>query len=353
MSQVQNVNVTVPPAAQLGESSIAACLALLDGLPVRRGEIEAEAKTEPLMLANALVLSAKRGNVECVRRLLKTGAPPNGVGEIVDGRTREPTPLVEAIGAASVPAVKELLDYGADPNLRSSALEDEGYPPLVVAASKSTEAAKLLLQYGALVDAADATGLTALHAAAFRGDLSLVKLLVERGARRDVRDKHSNDTPVQRAVAAGHASVAAWLSAAEPAASAPTESSAGKPSVMPKSRWEIASAQRDPVGASRSMRSIVDRELNSEAAADGPPLRMTIDVAGSERIPPPGESRSYDVRLTFAGAPHGECATTLSHEERRFGANDPAFSPSDLAATSAAITRIAQRYVSSGGKDCS
>jgi hypothetical protein len=285
------INVNVPPASQPGEMSIAACLAWLDDLPVPRAELEAPARSDPRMLANALVLSAKRGNVECVRRLLRTGAPPNGPGEASGGRVRGPTPLVEAIRASSVPAVKELLDYGADPNLRAEELVHDAVPPLVVAAWNSTEAAKLLLQYGAAVDAADGDGDTALHMAAARGDLSLVRILVERGARLDVRNRHSHDTPAERAAAMGHASVSAWLSGAEPDPGL-EETVVAKSRNAGQGRWVIASAQRDPVGASRSLRSIVDRELNSEAPVDGPPLHMTIDVAGSERIPPPGESRS-------------------------------------------------------------
>jgi ankyrin repeat protein len=52
---------------------------------------------------------------------------------------------------------------------------------------------------------------TPLHQAALAGHIDVVRLLVERGARLDLRDIHHQGTPLEWAEHAGHAEVAAYL----------------------------------------------------------------------------------------------------------------------------------------------
>lgn len=103
--------------------------------------------------SSALILAAQTGNAATVRRLLAAGANPN--------------------------------DTAAD-----------GKSALVTAAfSGHTEAALLLLGAGADLNAA-AAGYTALHAAALRGDVALVKALLERGANPNLTQ--TKGSPVRR-----------------------------------------------------------------------------------------------------------------------------------------------------------
>jgi ankyrin repeat protein len=104
------------------------------------------------------------------------------------------TPLLRAARAADVDAMRLLLDHGALPDLPQL----DGITPLMVAAGlgasgidtrgrfktedQSLDAARLLLDGGADVNARDAAGRTALHAAASQGYTELAMLLAERGA---------------------------------------------------------------------------------------------------------------------------------------------------------------------------
>jgi len=58
----------------------------------------------------------------------------------------------------------------------------------------SLEAAKIILDAGVDVNAADGDGRTALHGAAHKGRNEVVQLLIDRGAKLDAQDKGSRDT---------------------------------------------------------------------------------------------------------------------------------------------------------------
>ena len=104
------------------------------------------------------------------------------------------TPLMRAAKAFDLDLMQTLLDHGADPS-RAMA---NGTTALMVAVSGRApvaltpetpmfRAVQLLLDRGADVNAAAANGETLLHRAVTRGD-AFVRLLVERGARLDVKD---------------------------------------------------------------------------------------------------------------------------------------------------------------------
>jgi uncharacterized protein len=121
------------------------------------------------------------------------------------------TPLLRAAKAGDVAAVRLLLEKGADARLPTKA----GINPLMIAAGLGTkeedttgrskteaDAIKtmtLLLDAGLDINAADATGRTALHGAALQGYDQVVRFLAERGARLDIKDNRGF-TPLDVAI---------------------------------------------------------------------------------------------------------------------------------------------------------
>ena len=109
------------------------------------------------------------------------------------------TPFWRAAMATDVAAMKILLAGGADPKIASA----EGVTPLMVAAGLGWGANAsrtvpngwlpavqfLVTEAGADVNAKDSFNYTALHGAAYRGDNEVVKYLVSKGAKLDVRSK--------------------------------------------------------------------------------------------------------------------------------------------------------------------
>ena len=108
------------------------------------------------------------------------------------------TPFFLAAASGDVGLMRLLKASGADPQL---GLKD-GAAPLMAAAginrvqdfaegddSNALEAVKLAVELGNDINAANARGLTALHAAAFTGVDPIVQFLVEKGAKVDAKDK--------------------------------------------------------------------------------------------------------------------------------------------------------------------
>jgi ankyrin repeat protein len=147
-------------------------------------------------------------SVELARKLVEHGADVNA------RQTKEPnsdmegrnslnrygaTPFFLAAKACDVPMMQALLALGADPFIANV----DGDTPLMVAAGvgvysqgespgepeESAEAVKLLIALGAPVDTVDRYGETALHGPAWRGSNEAVMLLVNAGARLDLRNK--------------------------------------------------------------------------------------------------------------------------------------------------------------------
>jgi ankyrin repeat protein len=109
------------------------------------------------------------------------------------------TPFLRAALSADTATMRLLVKHGADPNLATPA----GTTPLMAAAGVNwvvaqtytespqaqIDAVKLCLELGNDVNATNSMGLTALLGAANRGSNDIIQLLVDRGARLDVKDK--------------------------------------------------------------------------------------------------------------------------------------------------------------------
>jgi ankyrin repeat protein len=119
------------------------------------------------------------------------------------------TPFLLAAAAYDANTMRVLAASGANPRLAT----EENTTPLIMAAGlgeglnlhlpartaeddrRALEAVKLAVELGADVNAANDTGLTALHAAAFVGSDAIVQFLANKGAKLDAEDKYGQ-TPL-------------------------------------------------------------------------------------------------------------------------------------------------------------
>jgi ankyrin repeat protein len=108
------------------------------------------------------------------------------------------TPFWRAAQSGDLPAMKLLVEHGADAKLANKADET----PLMAAAGigwawnwsvrapyPAVDAVKYCVELGNVVNAADNRGYTALHGAAFLGDNAMVNYLASKGAKTDVKSK--------------------------------------------------------------------------------------------------------------------------------------------------------------------
>ncbi|XP_076684322.1 uncharacterized protein LOC143377176 [Andrena cerasifolii] len=99
--------------------------------------------------------------------------------------------LHTAVSKGYLTIVEELLKYGHDVNMVNYSGPRKGCTPLHVATkNKQEEIAKLLVSYGAGVNAQDETGKTPIFYAVEKNCREIVKLLLRHGANVNTRDKH-------------------------------------------------------------------------------------------------------------------------------------------------------------------
>jgi ankyrin repeat protein len=153
---------------------------------------------------NDLHEAVRRGDLDTVRKLVKTGPDVNKrKGEFGTtalhiasaGVTPGPAPYLYRIEHAREMALV-LVAHGADVNLR----DNLGDTPLCKAATHNNcKVAQILIEAGANLDAPTAYGRKPLHIAAEMGHKEVAKLLIENGADIDAKDNHGN-TPLHESV---------------------------------------------------------------------------------------------------------------------------------------------------------
>lgn len=99
--------------------------------------------------------------------------------------------------------VKLLLKHGADPNIKSGGPLEQETALMMALEMNNIETARLLIENGADVNAADAAGITPLMIAARRGNTEGVMMLLKRGAGVNARDE-DGENALFGAVRYGH-----------------------------------------------------------------------------------------------------------------------------------------------------
>lgn len=138
-------------------------------------DIDAPAFTEGEWKATPLWYSIARGrNLALAKYLLKRGCDPNHC-------------LWAAVFHDDRKAIRLLIDCGAQVDPR----HEEGTPFVAAIGWSRFDAAKLLLELGADVDAVDTKGRTALHQMlAKNSDKKHLRMIVAHGARGDIEDRN-------------------------------------------------------------------------------------------------------------------------------------------------------------------
>lgn len=134
----------------------------------------------PSEVNKQLWMGAYYGRLDDVKSALAQGGNPDFKGK--GGFT----PLVIAARNGHLDIVQYLMEKGAQIDKRDNSRKKSA---LLAAAFKSQDqVAAYLLDHGADINAQAINGFTPLHDAAWVGDYPLVKMLVERGARTDIKN---------------------------------------------------------------------------------------------------------------------------------------------------------------------
>ncbi|TDD73128.1 hypothetical protein E1262_01205 [Jiangella aurantiaca] len=194
-----------------------------DGLKETAALIEARDRADAAAVeAQPLMAAVKDGDLAEVSRLLAAGAAPDErapmCGTFFDGYT--PLGVAAMFGHAQI--VRELLAAGADPRrvdglMKATPGHKSGYMghPDALRVLLDDAAARRDGGRGLEVDAQGPyNGFTALHDAVWHGHVEAARVLVEAGARRDLRS-HAGLTPLEHARAYGFADLAELLTPGE------------------------------------------------------------------------------------------------------------------------------------------
>ena len=119
------------------------------------------------------------------------------------------TPLHLAAFFGKTEAARLLLNKGALVNARSTN-PMENMPLHAAAAGRHLEVSKLLIEHGAPVNARQHGGFTPLHSAAQNGDIELAKALIAAGADVNVRAEN-NQMPLDLALTKGQQAMVDYL----------------------------------------------------------------------------------------------------------------------------------------------
>jgi ankyrin repeat protein len=198
----------------------------LDETPGRPAPKSPEDRTTSADLVKVLLEHGAKPNQALTAPLLER-VHNNGDASLGDGAT----PLMRAAKKGDIAVMRALLEHGADVNV---AMKNGGTALMLISGrgglgrfgvydlkratdAEFIEGARLCLQHGAQVNAVDAGGQTALHSAVVQRNDSFIELLIDGGAKLDVKDKQGR-LPLDLALGAGgrgqptvHESAAALL----------------------------------------------------------------------------------------------------------------------------------------------
>ncbi|KAG1665692.1 Ankyrin [Nymphon striatum] len=152
---------------------------------------------------NPLMIAAKRGDAVIVAQLLAFGA------DVRSSDRKGNSALMHAIKAGHTEVVKTLFKYSNQ--VAPSVPNNAGLTPLMVAIDKEqNKSIEILLGKITNINFQDNFGAAALHYAAARNNLDVVKYLVVNGANINLQDEDGS-TPLIAAVKAGHAETVSYL----------------------------------------------------------------------------------------------------------------------------------------------
>lgn len=154
---------------------------------------EAQQREEPLVFA------AQVCEAETVEEELAAGADANAIDT-------QGTPVAGvAIQSGCTESLRMLLNSGADANVHFHSEQSDNATLLGMAAgSDEPDCVDMLVEAGARVDDADASGLTALHIASYLGHERVVAALIARGANMESKEQDGY-TPLMMAANSGSA----------------------------------------------------------------------------------------------------------------------------------------------------
>lgn len=146
----------------------------------------------------AVFNAVEKGDYELLMNVIKSGADVN---ENKDGES----PLFRAIWNGNVSFVKMLVDNGADVN-RGNRINITPLhfvarvSPKRVSIEDGLEMAKFLLNHGADVNKPDVSNCGPIFEAVSSKNFAMAKLLIENGAKLDVKSNETKNTPLNNAV---------------------------------------------------------------------------------------------------------------------------------------------------------
>jgi ankyrin repeat protein len=148
---------------------------------------------EKLSFVTLLLEHGADPNARVAKNVRRFGGGGGNAGSLIGA-----TPFLLAAMAADVAVMRVLLDRGADPLAKTSSgttalmlAAGLGHAPGItpVTEERALEAARLTLEHGNEINAANAAGDTALHGAAFWGADRVVQFLAGKGANVNARNK--------------------------------------------------------------------------------------------------------------------------------------------------------------------
>ncbi|KAJ3099705.1 hypothetical protein HDU96_010588 [Phlyctochytrium bullatum] len=223
--------------------------------------------TAPYGGLTALHAAAKHGHMQAVRLLLANGA------NILAQDNRGWTPLHFAVSGGHIQLARLLLLKGTEELLHASTVSDSSMPIHIAAESGCDDMVATLLHVGAIREARDRSGNTALHRAAKAGAIGAVRHLLEWGVSLDARN--SDDwAPLHVAAYHGRSDIITLL----------LDNDANV-SVTDRNGWTpMHTAALN--GQVNALRTLFDRGGNLDAEQDGgkTPLVIAIENRKEEAI---------------------------------------------------------------------